>query len=81
MRPFIPIKVPERGSPFTREVFELINRERIYLGEVARRSGLSTATIVKWRVRSGLIDNIAAVLDTLGYELMILPKARPFNED
>lgn len=76
------VEVPTRGPKLLREMFEAINREQMTITEVSARSGVAHQTITRWRAGTKIfLDSFEAVLNTMGYELVILPIAKPFNED
>lgn len=64
--------VPENASPLIRQLFELLNRRKITIASVARKSGVQVSTICDWRSRrSPTVANLQAVLNAIGYELVI----------
>lgn len=66
------VLVPEKGLPLVRELFGILNRHRLTITSVARRSGVNISTICDWRSRrSPTLVNIEAVLNACGYELVI----------
>lgn len=69
-------KVPPRGHPFVRFIFEEINTQRASLAQVAERSGVTADGIRKWRDQRGpRLGLVEAVLNCLGYELVIRRKS------
>ena len=69
------LKVPSRGLPLVRLLFDLINQENVALSTVSKRSGVSVSTISDWRWRrSPSVTNLEAVLNVMGYELSIRRK-------
>ena len=64
--------VPDCGHPAVRFIFSEMNRQRASLGQVERRSGVTGEAIRKWRrQRSPNLVLVEAVLNALGYELVI----------
>lgn len=76
------VRVPTTGDPLVRELFELMNAERVMLKDAARRAGVEVGSITRWRAgKKVFMASFQAVLATMDYELVILPKAKPFTED
>ena len=66
------LHVPETGSTVVIRLFQIINQQRVTLGDLERTSGVRSGTISDWRcTRSPSLQNIQAVLNALGYELRI----------
>lgn len=76
-------KEPVQGSsPHVRELFRIIAAENRTVNAVALKAGVEPQSIYRWRMgKKPFLDNFEAVLNTMGYELVILPMAKPFNED
>ena len=68
------VLVPENASPLVRELFELLNRHKITIASVARKSGVQVSTISDWRARrSPTVVNLQAVFNAAGHELVVRP--------
>ena len=64
--------VPEKCMGLVRLLYDLINQQEQGLRSVSQRSGVSSSTIHSWRYRrSPTVTNFQAVLNSLGYELVI----------
>lgn len=69
------LSVPENAHPLVKELFEIMNHERISMGEAAKGTGVSRDTVSDWRYRRNpYLPSIEAVLNRLGYELVIRKK-------
>ena len=66
----------KNSHPLVREMIQLQRHEMIAWGDVAKRAGISPSCIRHWRTENGpRLTNFEAVLNVLGYELVIQPKA------
>lgn len=78
---FKTLSVPERAHPLVREMYELMNRERVGLNDLAWRSGNHKDTLSSWRRRGApRVDMLEAALNVLGYRLSIEPIKREAAE-
>lgn len=67
------------GHPAVRRLFAEMRKQRIALGELARRSGVSYASLHNWRRGNGLkkvrnsprLDNLEACLNVVGLQLVV----------
>ena len=60
-------------DPVVRFVFEEMERQKVSRSKVARRSGVETRTIYKWKRKNNpTLPNIVAVLNALGYKLEVV---------
>lgn len=67
--------VPKHCHPLVTQFFELLHAEGVPYGDVADRSGISTAAFRAWKFkRAPLIHNLDAALNALGYELRIVKR-------
>lgn len=79
---YVALNVNANCHPLVREFVELLNRERVTLTEIARRSGIDRCVMHRWRIRSNpSIAMLNAALNVLGYELRICPTARRDDND
>ncbi len=84
-----PSSIPERKTksittkgvcPQVAEFFDLLAQSETTVTELERCVGLSRGTIFRWRNRSCAgLDNFAAALEGLGYQLTITCKDRDGN--
>jgi transcriptional regulator with XRE-family HTH domain len=76
------LSVPKRAHPLVRFLFATMIREQTTLREVAKRSGVHRETISGWRYsRQPDLENLAAALLALGYEIRAVPTEKLFLED
>ena len=67
------LPIPKHAHPLVRQLFEIMNRERVTISGVSNLSGLASASISQWRyARNPTIVNFEAALNALGYELRIV---------
>jgi len=59
-----------------RELFRTINEQGLNFEDLCQRAGVYGQTVRRWRKRTPKLDNFEAVLNTMGLELMILPKVK-----
>ena len=72
MRRFRTLVIPEHVNPKVRWLFEEMNRQQIGTRDLADRSGVSHNTIDQWKFRrSPQHEHLEAVINALGYELVI----------
>lgn len=61
-----------RCHPLVRQLSDIQREQQLAWVDVAERSGVAPATIRQWRCANGpRLKNFEAVLNTLGYELVI----------
>lgn len=66
----------KNSHPLVREMMALQRHEQLAWGDVASRAGICPSAIRHWRTANGpRLTNFEAVLNVLGYELVIQPKA------
>lgn len=64
--------VRPRAHPLVRQFFALAALDGVALSDIAARSGLGVATLVKWKYRHApTVVSLEAALNVLGYELRI----------
>lgn len=69
------LKIPEHAHPLVRQLFELMNDQKIMIADVAEPSGISRNTISEWRYRRApSVVSLEAVLNSFGYQLKIVKK-------
>ena len=68
---FMPVRVPERGHPIVRFLFDEVNRQRMPLVALHDRAGLGRDTMRAWKRSSPRIDNVEASLNAPGYRLAV----------
>ena len=75
MKRFLDRRMDTKNShPLVRELIRLQTQQQIAWGDVAKRAGISTSGIRHWRTENGpRLTNFEAVLNVLGYELVIQP--------
>lgn len=62
--------------PLVRRLAEIQRQERMTWHDIAKRAGVSSSCMRHWRLENGpRLTNFEAVLNVLGYELVIRPKA------
>jgi hypothetical protein len=67
--------VPDRCHPLVKRLFAIMNEQRVCMRHVASGTGVHHDTIASWRYRwAPTIASMEAVLNKLGYELVIRPK-------
>lgn len=72
------LSIPPHTPPLVRKLFEIANRDKTLLCEIAERAGLKRGTIKDWRHKSNpSVPNLQAAFNALGYELVV----RPIRED
>lgn len=68
-------KVPTKGNPLLIQVFTEMRRRNMSIVEMSRRSGVSETTIRRWlERRSPRLHNLQAVVNTLGWEIVLVSK-------
>ncbi len=66
------LKIPAKAHPLVREMFELLNEQRMVISDIAEKSGVRAGTISDWRYRrSPTVVTFEAALNALGFELVI----------
>jgi len=66
------LKIPAKAHPLVREMFELLNDQRMVISDIADKSGVRAGTISDWRYRrSPTVVTFEAALNALGFELVI----------
>lgn len=79
---FVPLRAHAGAHPLVREFVELLNRDRLTLTEVARRSGIDRCVMHRWRCRSNpSVAMLQAALNAMGYELRIAPRREHDHDD
>jgi transcriptional regulator with XRE-family HTH domain len=69
------LNIPEHAHPLVRQLFEIMNREKTMIKELADRSGVRRAAISDWRYRrTPNLQTFEAVLNALDHELCIKRK-------
>ncbi|MDQ2084670.1 helix-turn-helix transcriptional regulator [Xanthobacteraceae bacterium Astr-EGSB] len=69
------IEVPTHTNPVVRGVFEAMNRRLRTQNEVSAASGVHVSVISSWKYRHmPRLDLIEAALNTLDFELAIVPR-------
>lgn len=68
------LPIPDKALPLVRELYEMMNRQKLMIKDVAEGSGVSPATVSDWRyTRSPSLQTFEAVLNNAGYKLQIVP--------
>jgi hypothetical protein len=79
---FVPLRAHASAHPLVREFVDLLNRDRLTVSEVARRSGIDRCVMHKWRIRSNpSFALLQAALNAAGYELRIVPRRKEDRDD
>jgi hypothetical protein len=66
------LKIPPKAHPLVRQLFELLNDQRVVISDIAEKSGVQAGTISDWRYRrSPTVVTFEAALNALGFELVI----------
>jgi hypothetical protein len=68
-----PIAVPRHTAPVVRGLFVGMNLHLATFGDVSNRSGVSYDTLRRWRECMPHVDLLEAALNTLDFELAIVP--------
>lgn len=65
--------IPPRCHPLLRRVFEEMNRQKLPLSVVAKKSGVCTSTFAAWKRgdQSPTVQNLEAVCDVVGLRLRL----------
>lgn len=71
------VKVPTNGNPLIRELFRSVNAQGLVFQEVCERAGIDPNAVRRWKRHGARLESFEAVLNAMGLELMILPKAMP----
>lgn len=70
------LNIPEHSHPLVRQLFEIMNREKTMIKELADCSGVRRAAISDWRYRrTPNLTTFEAVLNALDHELCIKRKS------
>ena len=69
------LSIPSNCHPLVRQLFEIANRERATMKEIAGRAGMVPyQTLSNWRYGSSpQLQNFEAALNALGYKLRVVP--------
>ncbi len=71
----VPRKIPQSGSHLVRFVLHQMKQRRISYKEMSKKSGVAVDTLIRMRNRGiGLINNIEALINVLGFNLLPVPK-------
>ena len=62
----------QHAHPLVRRFYELAIEQKRFLGKIAKEAGVDPHTIGKWRHAMPRVDNLQAVLNVMGYELVIV---------
>lgn len=74
--------VPEHAGPHVKLVFSEMARQRLTYDEVEARSGVLRPTLKAWRYKnSPNFLNLQAVLETLGWDLIPVPRDHVIDAD
>lgn len=66
------VDVPDHAHPLVRQLFEIMQRERLGVLDMADKSGVNKNTLKDWRTRSvPTVANLDACLHVLGYRLTV----------
>ena len=64
-----------RCDPLVKELLNLCDEQEIAINKVAEKSGVSFQTILRWQnANIPNLYNFRAVLQSIGYDLKIIPK-------
>lgn len=64
--------IAPKAHPLARRLFQIAARQQTAITDIAERSGLALATLVKWKYRHApTVTALEAALNVLGYELTI----------
>ena len=67
------LKVPDNAPGLVRDLYELMNKHKLLVGDVAEGSGVSKKAVSEWRYRrSPTLQSFEAVLGNIGYRLQIV---------
>ena len=70
------LSVPDDAPELVRDLYGLMNEQKLLVGDVAAGSGVSTRAISDWRYRrSPTRQSFEAVLNNFGYRLQIVEQA------
>ena len=68
------LTVPEKGHPLVRDLYQLMNANKILIKDLVQPSGVKATTISEWRYRrTPNVASLEAVLNALGFKLDIVP--------
>ncbi len=63
-----------RAHPLVRRFYELVLEQQMSLTEVAKKAGIHSYTMSRWRTHnSPTVESLEAVLNVLGYRLVVRP--------
>ncbi len=65
------LPIPQHAHPLVRETFRIMNAKSSLASEVAGKAGVSPCTIYGWKEVNPSLDTFQAVLNALGFELVI----------
>jgi hypothetical protein len=69
------IPIPPHAHPLVRQMFEIINADRLTIAEATSGAGPAPYTVSRWRYdHNPSIQDFEAVLNRMGYELAIRQK-------
>ena len=70
--------IAPHAHPLARRLFQIMDREKASLMDVAGRAGLHWTTMCKWkRLYEPSVSGLEAALNVMGYELHIRPRKEP----
>lgn len=65
--------IQSAAHPLARRFFQIAEAQSIAISDIADRSGLALATLVKWKYRHApTVAALEAALNVLGYELRVV---------
>jgi hypothetical protein len=68
------LKIPTRGHPLVRALYEKMLEQRVGVLELSARSGVNANTLKDWRARTcPTVDNLEACFNAVGYTMTIVP--------
>lgn len=63
------------AGPLIQQLFDLIDRSKLSLWHIGKRTGVASSAMAFWRYRSSpTLHNFVAVLNFLGYDLVIVER-------
>lgn len=71
------LPVPAHASPLVKQFFMAANDQKQTMVDIARKAGVHRATIGRWAESGPQMANFQAVLNVLGLDLVIQPRAEP----
>jgi hypothetical protein len=70
-----PKKLPTRGEPLIRQIFEVMNHRKLSYEFVEERSGKGRARLLTWRRRGGAaLSGVVAVANAMGYDVVLVER-------